>query len=140
MPPDATRSGSFPAIEAPASERPSPPPSPMPGTPEWFGWATKRIEGHARELAEVRSFVDRLIAQIGRPPIPAANYPGEGMWLVLAGVRSDCTAILARLDAAAEAQKKRAGWAEWAARVVVGAILLGALALLWGYVAGHWHW
>lgn len=129
----AARTGSFPAV---TTERPSPPPSPPHGSPEWHGWVEKRLASLDREVFHVRESAGHLADQIGRPPIPAAKDPGAGMWLVLADVRVDCTAILAKLDAADAASATRGGWAArvgWRALETV--IPLGILALI-GWAAG----
>lgn len=130
----ATRTGSFPAV---TTERPSPPPSPPHGSPEWYAWAEKRLSALDREVFHVRESASHLEAQIGRPPIPAAKDPGAGMWLVLADVRTDCTAILAKLDAADAASATRGGWAArvgWKAlETVIPIAILAVLAYLAGF-------
>lgn len=131
----ATRTGSFPSI---TSERPSPLPAPPHSTPEWYAWATKRIAAAERELFTLRDGVAQLRDQMGRPPIPAAKDPGAGMWLVLADVRTDCTAILAKLDAADKASDKREGWASRIGWRVLELLIAAGVGWTILWASGHW--
>lgn len=136
MPPveASTRTGSFPAI----SERPSPPPPPLSGSPEWYAWAAKRIEAAERAAHRALETAETLKDQIGRPPVPASKDAGAGMWLILADVREDCTKILAKLDAADIASASRGGAASrvmWRAVETLIPLAIGWF-LLW---ASGWH-
>lgn len=130
---EATRTGSFPAI----TERPSPPPPPASGTPEWFRWVEKRLASVEAGVVGALSLTEHLAGQIGRPPVPAAKDPGAGMWLILADVREDCTKILAKLDAADAASATRGGWAArvgWKAlETLIPLVILALLAYFAGF-------
>lgn len=130
-----TRTGSYGAVQ---SERPSPPPPPLHNTPEWFAWVTKRVSAAERDLFDLRTTLTHVQEQMGRPPIPAAKDPGAGMWLVLADVRSDCTAILAKLDAADKGASAREGWASRIGWRVLELLIAAGVGWLLLYVSGHW--
>lgn len=75
--------------------------------------------------------------QIGRPPVAATNDPGEGIWVAVAEVKSDCKEILRRLDAQDAASARwggAAGRVIWRLVEVIIPLLVGAV-ILWA--SGH---